>query len=76
MNRKVTKSQTDKVNSPNHYTVGGIETIDFIRAKLTTEQFKGHCLANAIAYISRAEYKGDFKTDVKKAIKYLEWAID
>jgi hypothetical protein len=25
----------DPVNSPDHYTAGGIETIDYLRAKLT-----------------------------------------
>jgi hypothetical protein len=31
----------DKIN-PDHYMTGGIETIDFIKAKLTEEQFKGY----------------------------------
>lgn len=31
----------DKIN-PDHYLVGGIETIDYIQAKLTGEQFTGY----------------------------------
>src|SRR5690606_4912224 len=36
--------QDDIINRPAHYLVGGIETIDFIRAKLTAEQFEGYLL--------------------------------
>ncbi len=57
----------DPVNSPPHYTEGGIETIDFIEAKRL-----GYHLGNAVKYISRCQYKGARKTDVRKAIWYLE----
>ena len=30
----------DLVNKPNHYNIGGIETIDIIKAMLTEEEFK------------------------------------
>ena len=40
---------SDIVNSPAHYTYGGIETIDFIEAK----QLSYHC-GNVIKYVSRA----------------------
>ena len=59
---------------PSHYAVGGIETIDFIRAKLTKEEYKGYCKGNVIKYLSRADYKGGVE-DLKKAAKYLEWLI-
>ncbi len=36
---------------------GGIETIDFIKAKLTEEQFKGYLAGNVIKYLSRFEHK-------------------
>ena len=32
--------KVDMVNSPNHYKEGGIETIDFIEAKATKEEFR------------------------------------
>ncbi|KEF40433.1 Protein of unknwon function (DUF3310) [Schinkia azotoformans MEV2011] len=32
----------DVINSPVHYTDGGIETIDYIEAKLTGSQFEGY----------------------------------
>ena len=36
----------DNIKHPAHYTDGGIETIDFIRAKLTPEEFAGYCKGN------------------------------
>lgn len=65
----------DAVSSPNHYTVGGIETIDYIRAKLTTEQLRGYYLGNLIKYLSRARHK-DGLQDYKKAQVYLKWLIE
>lgn len=56
----------DLVNSPPHYTDGGIETIDFIEAKGL-----GYHLGNCIKYISRAGKKGDGVEDLKKAQWYL-----
>lgn len=66
----------DPVNHPSHYTDGGIETIDFIRAKLSPEEFRGYCLGNALKYLSRAGKKGEFETDIKKAIVYLNWSVE
>lgn len=61
---------TDMVNSPSHYIVGGIETIDFIEAKNL-----GYHLGNAIKYISRADHKGTKITDLEKAKWYLDREI-
>lgn len=67
------QEEEENVNSPSHYKKGGIECIDYIKAKLTDEMFIGYCLGNTIKYISRALYKGKFNEDIKKAIVYLEW---
>ena len=64
----------DPVKHPSHYCDGGIETIDFIRAKLSTAEFVGYCKGNALKYISRAGKKGDEAEDISKAIVYLQWA--
>jgi hypothetical protein len=64
-------AEEDNVNKPSHYTSGGIETIDFIKAKLTPEQFEGFCLGNALKYLSRAGKKIDADEDKKKAEWYL-----
>ena len=64
----------DPVKHPSHYCDGGIETIDFIRAKLSTAEFVGYCKGHALKYISRAGKKGDEAEDISKAIVYLQWA--
>ena len=66
----------DNVKHPAHYCDGGIETIDYIRAKLTPEEFIGYCKGNALKYISRAGKKGDASEDLAKAAVYLGWASD
>lgn len=60
----------DPVNHPQHYLVGGIETIDFIEAK----QFN-YNLGNAVKYITRAGHKGNRKQDLEKAVWYLNREI-
>ena len=62
----------DPVNSPAHYTAGGIETIDFIEAK----QLNYH-LGNCVKYLSRAGLKTeDTLEDLKKAAWYLNREIE
>jgi hypothetical protein len=60
---------TDPVNHPPHYKAGGIETIDFIAAKLGQAAFVEYCRGNAIKYLARAGLKGDPAQDARKA----EW---
>jgi len=62
----------DLVNSPAHYTYGGIETIDFIRAKLTDEEFAGYLKGNVIKYLTRADLKGNPAQDLAKAKWYMD----
>ena len=71
----LTVVKLDNVNHPQHYTQGGIETIDYIKAKLTTEQFKGYLKGNIIKYISRFEYKNSIE-DLQKAKWYLSKLIE
>jgi len=63
--------QVDAVNHPPHYKVGGIETIEYMKAKSTPEEFKGHLRLTAIKYLSRTGYKDDALQDLKKAQWYL-----
>jgi hypothetical protein len=62
--------QPDMVNSPPHYTAGGVETIDFIEAKNLN-----YNLGNAVKYITRAGLKGDRVEDLQKAKWYIEREI-
>jgi hypothetical protein len=63
--------QADMVNSPAHYKVGGIETIDFIEAKGLS-----YNLGNVVKYVTRAGYKGNRKEDLEKARWYLTREIE
>ena len=65
-------SKPDPINSPSHYTHGGVETIDYIEAKGLDKDF---CLANVIKYVSRAGYKISKLEDLKKAQYYLNRRI-
>ena len=62
--------ESDPVNHPAHYKVGGIETIDFIEAKRLN-----YNMGNAVKYITRADHKGSRKQDLEKAIWYLKREI-
>jgi len=63
-------TQSDMVNHPPHYTVGGVETIDFIEAKGLN-----YHLGQVIKYVSRAGKKGDALQDLQKARWYLNREI-
>jgi hypothetical protein len=58
------------VDNPPHYTVGGISTYDFIKAKQLSYE-----LGNVVKYVSRADFKGDPLRDLQKARWYLNAAI-
>lgn len=60
----------DRVHSPSHYTVGGIETIDFIEAKQL-----GYNLGNVVKYVSRCGHKESAdKSRQEKALEDLQKA--
>ena len=61
----------DNVNHPSHYTQGGIECIDAIKAATTgLSGIEAVCSGNAIKYIWRWKFKNGAE-DVKKAVFYL-----
>jgi len=66
----------DMVNHPPHYKVGGIETIDYMQAKSTPEEFAGYLRLNCMKYLSRAGHKGAVLEDYKKAAWYLNKLIE
>lgn len=69
-------NELDNINHPSHYTTGGMEVIDILKAKLTPDEFKGYCKGNVLKYLFRAEYKGKEKEDYQKAKWYLERLIE
>ena len=60
----------DLVNHPPHYTQGGIECLDAIKASMSREQFLGYLKGNEMKYVWRYEHKGGVE-DLKKANFYL-----
>ena len=56
-----------------YYDVGGIETLEIIRAKLTAEEYRGFLKGNVLKYICRSSHKGDDRRDVEKATHYANW---
>lgn len=69
--REEGERMTDNVNSPEHYTSGGIECIDAIRAALTSEEYRGYLKGNITKYIWRERLKGGAE-DIAKAAWYIE----
>ena len=71
------QNKTDNINHPSHYKTGGIETIEYQKAKLSKEEFTGYLKGNIIKYISRAGKKNDMTLDdYKKAQWYLKRLIE
>lgn len=64
----VKNENTDNVNNPSHYTAGGIETIDYIKAKV--KDYPSYVAGNILKYVSRYEHKNGIE-DLKKAQFYL-----
>ena len=62
--------------SNSYYDIGGIEVIDYIKAKLTPEQYKGYLLGNIYKYSGRMQYKGDEDSDIKKLSTYTNWLME
>jgi|TARA_E500000318_G_scaffold56492_1_gene52545 hypothetical protein len=64
-------SKDDVVNSPSHYTSGGIECIDYLKDNLPLEAFHGYLEGNVKKYLHRWRYKQKPVQDLKKAQWYL-----
>lgn len=67
---------SEQVNHPDHYTDGGMETIDIIKAKSSPEEFVGFLKGNVIKYVTRAGKKSNKKEDLRKAQWYLSKLIE
>lgn len=53
----------DNVNHPSHYTTGGIECIDAMKASMTSEAFLGYLKGNIQKYLWRYEKKARWYLD-------------
>lgn len=63
----------DTVNNPSHYNTGGIETLDYIKAKV--KDYPSYAIGNIMKYITRYEHKNGIE-DLKKAQFYLNDLIE
>lgn len=63
----------DNVNNPSHYTAGGVETLDYIKAKV--KDYPSYVAGNILKYVSRYEHKNGIE-DLKKAQFYLNDLIN
>ena len=71
----VKEPNIDMVNHPSHYTQGGIECIDALKAATVSKTgIEAVCTANAIKYLWRYEEKNGIE-DVKKARWYIDRLI-
>lgn len=69
---KMDDNGPDVVNHPNHYTQGGIECIDALKAATVGKHgIEAVCVANVIKYLWRYEEKNGVE-DVCKAKWYIE----
>lgn len=70
-------TKEDDVNHPKHYNSYSFEVVDVIDEVVPNypASYSGH-IQNAIKYIFRAPFKGTLKDDLKKAVWYLNHAID
>lgn len=66
---------TEAVSHPSHYTQGGIECIDAIRASLGSKDFASYCKGNVLKYLWRYRHKNGVE-DLEKARVYLDWMIE
>ena len=65
----------DNVNHPSHYTQGGIECIDALKAATVGKTgIEAVCVANVIKYLFRYENKNGLE-DIKKAQWYINRLI-
>ena len=67
----------DAVKSPKHYElIDGVEAIEVIASSMTSEQWKGYCLGNALKYRLRAGKKDALQQDIDKADFYTDVLYD
>ena len=66
----------DPVNHPDHYTQGGVEGIDALKAAtMGLKGIEAVCTANAIKYLWRWKQKNGAE-DLRKAVWYIHRLID
>jgi hypothetical protein len=60
--------------TPEHYNKT-IQPIEFMRATLSLEEYRGFLKGNIIKYIARGASKGGL-ADYQKALVYVQWLVE
>lgn len=68
-------NSSDAIN-PAHYKHAGIETIDYMKAISTKEEYEGHLRLTALKYLSRFGKKGEKLEQAEKASWYISKLIE
>ena len=66
----------DNVNHPKHYNMGGIEAIDIIESRLSSEEFVGYLKGCKLKYDLRYPFKGKPEEDLAKSEWYKNKLIE
>ena len=68
---KILEDSPDIVNEPSHYAQYDPETIDFIKSRLSPEEYRGYLKGNIWKYMDRYQDKDCPVTDLQKCENYL-----
>lgn len=64
---------SNNVNHPDHYQLGGLETIKIIDA--TVDDPYSFAIGNVLKYVTRAGHKDNTIEDLRKARWYIDHAL-
>ena len=68
-------AELDKITSPAHYVVNGLECFDVMKAIFGVDAVKTFAKLNAFKYLWRSDRKGG-REDLEKAAQYLKMFMD
>lgn len=80
--RETTKEKVHEIvkNTPigtaddaTHYQLSAMQPLQIMQTLMSPDEFRGFLLGNAIKYLARKDYKGQYDSDVNKARQYLYW---
>lgn len=69
-------NSSDEQIGGTHYAECAVQPWDAMEAWMTPLEFRGYLRGNAIKYLARANKKGKFLEDIKKAQHYLNKLVE
>ena len=64
-----------KFTSQEHYSSGGVDTMELLDSKLTTEMYLGLTIGDVIRYVTRYVTTRN-PNDMEKALTMLAWGVN